>query len=295
MGQVWTQSNREPVSARTSGETPDFKGDGISRSIICLHGAESHSGWFGPFSRQALATGVWTNVFAEDRPGWRGDVRSTGSGFAWIQACLDRARSSKDARSEQPSKFDVLATSWGALAALAYFFNGPIEAWRQVESLHLVAPGIFPHYKLQRRILWRAVADSFTGGGIFSGRLPLTLLPSDFSEQQEIISWIASDTRRNSHVSFDFLKVTAAYQKIVRQQIIPGSLTLDSSNTRPAVFFHLPDEDPVIDLPRTEALLHRGGANVFRYPSRGHGLLLQHPELLAKAMTNHNSKSGAFP
>ncbi|NBQ54434.1 MAG: hypothetical protein EBU49_12775 [Proteobacteria bacterium] len=117
------------------------------------------------------------------------------------------------------------------------------------------------------------------------------MLPSDFSEQPEIISWIAADTLRNSHVSLDFLKVTAAFQKIVRQRIIPGSLASDSTNARPAVSFHVPSEDPVIDLPRTESLLHHSGADIFRYDSRRHGLLLQHPDLIAQAMANQKSKA----
>lgn len=295
LGQVWTQSNREPDSARTSGEMADVKGDGISRSIVCLHGAESHSGWFGPFARHALDTGVWEKVFATDREGWRGDVRSMESGFAWIEGCLDRARSKKEAGSENSSKIDVVATSWGALAALAFFFDGPAESWRQVESLHLVAPGIFPHKKLQRRILWRALVESFAGGGFISGRLPLTLLPSDFSEQPEIISWLTADTLRNGHVSLDFLKVTAGFQNIVRKRFIPGSLKPDPTDTRPEVSFHVPVEDPVIDLPRTDALLRQADANIIHYPSRRHGLLLQHPDLLARAIANQKSKSGGIP
>jgi len=299
LGQVWTQSNRESIPPGTFAGTTG----GISRHIVCLHGAESHSGWFGPFARHALATGVWEKVFATDREGWRGDVRSMDSGFSWIQACLERARSSGDAGSEplsridrrSDSKIDVVATSWGALAALAFFFDGPVESWRQVESLHLVAPGIFPHKKLQRRILWRTVADSFTGGGFISGRLPLTLVPSDFSEQPEIISWIAADALRNAHVSLDFLKVTAAFQKIVRNRVIPGSLVPDSTNARPIVSFHVPSEDPVIDLPRTKSLIQQSGADIIHYDSRRHGLLLQHPDLLAKAMACQKSKAGGIP
>ena len=272
LGQVWKLSN-----------SPQAAG-GSCRRMVCLHGAESHSGWFAPFARQALATGHWSEVIAKDRAGWRGDVPSMEAAFAWIGKSFDQARPNKLTTMGDASRVDVVATSWGALAALAFLFDGPREAWRNIDTLHLVAPGIFPHKRLQCRIFWRGVAESFFGGGFISGRVPLDLNPDDFAEEPEINSWIAADPLRNREVSWAFLRVTAALQRIVRKKIADGAVGQSAGSLGPAVFFHLPTKDPVIDLRRTTKLLCRGNAIIMQYPSRQHGLVLQHPELLSAAI-----------
>ena len=252
MGQVWTPSKNK-------------------RIIVCLHGAESHQGWFGPFSRHALATKIWSDVIAEDRSGWRGDVPSAEAAFTWIASGLKKAEL-------EDSQIDVVATSWGGLAALAYFLDGDLNRWNKIASLHLVGPSVFSHKKLVARILWRVCTDFLRGGGFLSGRIGLTLRPDDFSQQAPIIDWIAADPLRNREVSPRFLRVTSDFQNLVRK-----GLTLKVFAGK-RVYLHVPAEDPVIDLGKTEALMRRGGAQIIRYPSRRHGLVLDFPEFLVEAM-----------
>lgn len=252
MGQVWTPSKNK-------------------RIIVCLHGAESHQGWFGPFSRHALATKIWSEVIAEDRSGWRGDVPSAEAAFTWIASGLKKAEL-------EDSQIDVVATSWGGLAALAYFLDGDLKGWNKIASLHLVTPSVYSHKKFLARILWRACTDFLRGGGILSGRVGLTLTADDFSQQAPIIDWIAADPLRNREVSPRFLRVTSDFQNLVRKGLTPKVFAGKQ------VYLHVPAEDPVIDLGKTEALMLRGGAQIIHYPSRRHGLVLDHPEYLVEAM-----------
>lgn len=282
MARVWTQSASHP------GLPPG--NPGATRSIVCFHGAESHSGWFGPFALDALGAGHWSAVIARDRPGWRGDLRSREEAYAWIVGSLAEAR--RDQASGHG--IDVIATSWGALAVLACLIDCGSAGWENVKTIHLVAPAIFPDLGLQRLMLVGAIKDSIAGGGFLSGRLRTMLDPSHFSDCPDVRSRLAADPRRNTELSPAFWIVTAGMRRLVRQGASSYLLRSQLRDTGTRLFLHLAEQDSVIDLQRTEDFLTRAGAGLFRYPSRCHAILMQYPLDFARAMASCLSDEGAM-
>jgi hypothetical protein len=169
---------------------------------------------------------------------------------------------------------DVVATSWGGLAALASLCTDNAAPWASVGSLHLVAPGIFTSRGLLGRIASKALFDTLRGRGAFSGKFDLAIRPADFVASDELLAWVANDPARNQFVSARFLRTTAGLKKLVRERV-GVSLSIP-------VYLHLPESDPVINLGRTEEFLGPVVRQVFRYPSAVHALVLQHPELLSR-------------
>lgn len=169
---------------------------------------------------------------------------------------------------------DVVATSWGGLAALASILADKTAPWTSVDSLHLVAPGIFTSRNLIGRIAGRALLDTLRGRGFIAGKFDLALRPADFVDGEELQQWVATDPARNQHVSARFLLTTAALKRLVRNH-------LDAAPPVP-VYLHLPEFDPVINVGRTGEFLAPVVKRVFRYPSTAHALVLQHPDLLRR-------------
>ena len=179
---------------------------------------------------------------------------------------------------------DVIATSWGGLAVLACLVDDPSAGWEGVKTIHLVAPGIFPERNLQKLMFLGAFKDSLRGRGFLSGRLRTMLEPSDFSDNPDLCAWLAADFSRNTELSPAFWLVTARMRRLVRDAIMERRLQSRLRDAGIQLFLHLAQDDSIIDLPRTEALLNHAGAKIFRYPSRCHAIVMQYPGPCARAM-----------
>jgi pimeloyl-ACP methyl ester carboxylesterase len=249
----------------------------VLRRITCLHGAESHSRWFDSFAREARALGIWGDVLAPDRSGWRGDVASVDEAFLWVrQAIAPRRSFPANSSASGLSAHDVVAVSWGGLAALASLIADSDAMWSQVDTLHLVAPGIFTSSGVAGRMALGFLMDSLRGRGLLNGRIPLALHPADFVSSEALIRWVATDPARNLHVSVRFLMTTFAMKRMLKNKV-PEKL-------RARVYLHVPQRDPVINVVQTETSLASLVSGVFRYPSTVHALALEHPQLLSRNM-----------
>jgi L-alanine-DL-glutamate epimerase-like enolase superfamily enzyme/pimeloyl-ACP methyl ester carboxylesterase len=275
---VWTQSANHPAPPHVDAQA--------ARAIVCLHGAESHSEWFGPFALSALESGQWSDVIALDRPGWRGDLRARRDAWDWIARSLGGLG---ETRCHDP--VDLVATSWGALALLSFLIENPGHAWGRVKSIHLVAPGIFPARKLQRRMVSQAIKDSLSGRGFVSGRLRTMIEPADFSSDLGLCAWIAADAGRNTELSLGFWATTARMRRVVTRAIKSNRLQSILRDTGLRVFLHVAEFDDVIDLSRTTDLLGGAGVRVFRYPARSHAIAMQYPRRLVEAIMESREQS----
>jgi len=111
--------------------------------LVCLHGIESHSGWF-PETAAALSEHGY-QVYAPDRigsglsDGTRGDVSSWRVWLGHVRALIEVAQS------ENPgAPLFVAASCWGAKVGLELALSAP----EQIAGLALIAPALKPRVRL---------------------------------------------------------------------------------------------------------------------------------------------------
>lgn len=244
--------------------------------FFCLHGMESHSGWFNDLALQLNALG-WA-VTACDRPGW-GKSPGPAGHLASYRDVLARTGSLAQKVRGKFGSAHLVGMSWGGLAAL-YF--GLRCGW-MVDSLGLLAPGLATRESLP---LTQKVKTAYA---LFNGDLRATFesefSPAVFSDDRDIQEYIAADSHRLKKVSASFCLETVKMRAFIKQNAgkrkLPGALCLLAQNDR------------MIDSAAVEDICRRAGAAVEVVPDSTHVLALEKPEEVARRLSENAERAEA--
>ena len=168
------------------------------RTILYLHGIQSHGGWF-EWSASVLAESGRA-VILPDRRGSglnkeaRGDTPSADRWLADIDELADWA-----GREFAASRLGVVGVSWGGKLAAAW----ALRRQERVERLMLIAPGMFPAVDLGLLDKLR-VGGSLIVGGRRKVGIPLSD-PALFTENPAGRQFIANDPLKLLRVTARFL------------------------------------------------------------------------------------------
>ncbi len=185
------------------------------RTILYLHGIQSHGGWFA-WSASLLAE-YGAAVMLVDRRGSglneadRGDVPTAQR---WLADLDDLAES---ARREHGGPLDLVGVSWGGKLAVAWALARPTC----VRRLLLIAPGLFPRVDVGWRGRLRIAAALLTRP---TTRIEIPLSdPALFTDNPAGRAFIAGDPLRLTHATARFLYHSARLDRRLRRAR-PGSL-----------------------------------------------------------------------
>ncbi len=229
------------------------------RSLLYLHGIESHGSWFLPVAAGLARRGC--TCYLLDRRG-SGLNREPAAGDARSAAVLleDVRRFRSHAGLEAP----VLAgLSWGGKLALAAALDQP----RGVRALVLVTPGLVPRIALSLPQKLR-VALALVGAG--RARIELPIEPQMFTRDPRFLDYIRSDPRRLQRVTARFLLASRALDRRIRAHL---------HELAAPVLLLLAGEDRIVDNRRTRALLEQlppGRLSVRLYERASHSIQFDH-------------------
>lgn len=182
-------------------------------AVLYLHGIQSHGEWFeGSGSRLAEAGMA---VLMPDRRGSGRNERDRGHA-ASAERLLADAGEAADALLLRTGcrRIHVVGVSWGGKLALNLLRARP----REVASLALVAPGLFPvvgiptHEKV--RVVWSAVAGPLVGRRLFD--IPINE-PEMFTATPRWIEYLRGDPLRLRKVTADFLIASRRLDRFPRK------------------------------------------------------------------------------
>lgn len=179
-------------------------------AVLYLHGIQSHGRWFEGSAEHLAGKGY--SVLLPDRRGSgandvdRGDVVHRQR---WLDDCLDMCR---HLRSETGvDHVHVIGVSWGGKLGTAFAVRYP--TW--IQSLTLVAPGIFPKVDLPLREKLTVAAC-----GLFRPRRQIAIPlnePELFTDNEAKRAFIAGDQRRLTTVTARFLVQSSLLDAPVRR------------------------------------------------------------------------------
>jgi alpha-beta hydrolase superfamily lysophospholipase len=204
--------------------------------ILCLHGIQSHSGWYGKSSRYLAGAGY--RVIFPDRRGCGMNKEKRGSLNYWQDLLFDIEYILK--HFSCPMRIHLLAISWGAkLATMIAYSNYP---W--LDKLILITPGIIAQvgFNLIGKL---KIAGNFLfhGGNSF---FPIPIAQA---------SYFTNDKQYQEYIEHDNLMLRQATARFfVHNNIIDTKLAkLKTTCTVPA-FMLLARDDRIIDNTRTQRL-----------------------------------------
>ncbi len=243
------------------GETPAKTPAG--RTLLYLHGIESHGTWFLPAAHDLAARGVTTYLL---------DRRGSG---------LNRDVDAGDARDADELLADVAAfraslgdpslvltgLSWGGKLALAAALAEP----ERTQALVLVTPGLVPRVDLAMPSKLKLLTSLAFGG---RARIALPIEPEMFTTDPELLAFIRDDDWRLHDVTARFLMAGRALDRRVASGL-PGC-------TVPVLLF-LAGGDRIIDNAGTSELLQslpRGLLHRHDYDDATHSIQLEQRELM---------------
>lgn len=161
---------------------------GAMAPVLMLHGLQSHSGWFTGSARFIASLG--TTVYAIDRRGSgmsrepRGHCTDFRQMIDDVLAAVEHARARHDA-----ARVHILGHCFGAVPAAAFACTHPDKT----RSLVLATPGIFTRSDLAWPQKLRVLGAKAIGREV---RVPIPLIPSQFSELEEFVRFIREDPLR---------------------------------------------------------------------------------------------------
>lgn len=209
-------------------------------AVLYFHGIQSHGGWYeqsgGLLAEHGLA------VLMPDRRG-SGMNRQRRGHVESVERCLADARESLSTLLEKtgfPSAH-VVGLSWGGKLAVVLADSTP----RQVASLTLVAPGLFPRIDL-------TAAEKFrVGVAMVNDRRRLFDIPLNsphyFTANPERIRFLDNDACMLRQVSASFLLTSRRLDRRVRR--------FAQSSWRGGLHLMLAGRDKIIDNERTRTWL----------------------------------------
>jgi len=169
--------------------------------IVCLHGIQSHGGWYLASSAHFAARGY--EVFFLDRrgSGISGGQRGDTASFRVLFDDIDRFFDYANLDPNLP--VHLAGISWGGKLACCYV----AASSRKPASLALICPGIMPRTRLPfGRMLHIAAARLACPGQLFE--IPLSD-PWLFTQDPEKAGFIAADPLKNTHATARFMVESA--------------------------------------------------------------------------------------
>lgn len=231
--------------------------------LLCVHGIESHGGWFLPAALQLRARGCTTYLL--DRRG-SGLNRGVEPGHAASAAVLlEDVRLAREHLGNPP--LHLVGLSWGGKLATAVALAQPAN----VASLILVTPGLCAQVDLSvgQKL---AVAFDLLWGGTRHFDVPIT--PEMFTQDPQLLDFLRRDPLRLTRVTSRFLMATRCLDRTVRQHI---------TDLRVPVLLLLAEDDTIVDNDAVLRLLSRlapGQLQLWRYENAMHSVQLERTEAM---------------
>lgn len=235
-----------------------------STVVLCLHGIESHAGWFETFAHELCRLGV--DCASYDRSGSGARLLTQGGADSEDQILADLLQAISESRSAY-QRLIILGMSWGGLLAAFLLAKNPTISDHTV----LLAPGIFPARQFPTFSMLKAAAGLIINPSL---RIELPFKPEDFSADAEVSQWIEADRLRRTKVSARLLATTLAMQRQVRSTDYNGV----------PVDLWLPDEDAIIDTAKTLKFAAAHKIQIRTFKGRSHCLILECPGEIAAAV-----------
>lgn len=239
----------------------DCRSDAV---VLCLHGIESHSGWFENFA-VALA-GKRIDCVAFDRPG-NGSPAPQSDHNESIGAVETDLIKFYSRMRQQYKRVFIVGMSWGGLLAAYSLARRSINP----DLLVLLVPGIFSNAALPAADILMAVVGTLRGKTV---EVALPLRPQDFSDDAAIVAYIKNDRLRRTKASVQLLRATLTMQKFLQRA--------DFGAGKPE--FWLSETDRIIDRFATESYARSRGLLTHVFSNQGHCLILECPDRLATLM-----------
>jgi len=229
-------------------------------AVLYLHGIQSHGLWFEA-SAERLAEAGFVVLLPDRRGSGRNSVERghTPSARRLVQdaaECLDElhVRTGLD-------RFHVLGVSWGGKLALALYRHGPAR----VDSLTLVAPGLFPRVDLplgqKIKVGLSAIASSHSRFGI-----PLQE-PELFTANPQRQAFIRDDALALRQVTAGFL--------IASRRLDREAQAIAAEPSGPPLRLFVAGCDRIVDTARTKAFVRElawPDRQIIEYPEAHHTL-----------------------
>lgn len=210
-------------------------------AVLYFHGIQSHGGWYEA-SGNCLAERRLT-VLMPDRRGSGLNPERRGHADS-AEQCVDDAATALQILLDRTgfSAAHVVGVSWGGKLAVALASRCP----RQVGSLSLVAPGLFPRVDLTGAEKFR-VALSLMHGRERPFEIPINA-PRMFTTNPDRLRYLEADRLKLREVSAAFLLASRRLDRVVRK--------FRHSDWAGPVHLILAGRDQIVDNARTRAWFH---------------------------------------
>ncbi|MEQ9406678.1 MAG: alpha/beta fold hydrolase [Fuerstiella sp.] len=203
-------------------------GNNIRGVVICLHGIQSHSGWYH-YSSARMATAGYA-VYFPDRRGSGLNGWQRGHADHGLRLLNDVAQIVRLARRETPAlPVILLGLSWGGKLAAAFAVRHP----DRLDGLVLLYPGLIPFLRpnpLQRLQLWFA-----RNHDVRHRLIPIPLNDASlFTDDPKWQNFIDNDPLTLRSVTSGFLNAGLDLDRILRQpqQRMPPTLLMLAGQDR---------------------------------------------------------------
>jgi acylglycerol lipase len=186
--------------------------EGIRGVVICLHGIQSHSGWYQYSSQQLAAAGF--EVYFTDRRGSGLNGRQRGHADHGQRLLHDVRQLARLVRQQHPGEsITLLGVSWGGKIAAAFAATFP----ELIDRLALLYPGLEPKI---RPNWWQKLQLSFARSHDIRHQNVLLPLndPKLFTDVAEHQRFIDDDPLALHAVTSGFLNAGRDLDKILRAQ-----------------------------------------------------------------------------
>jgi len=242
--------------------------------VICLHGIQSHAGWY-EHSCQRLAHAGYTVSFLDRRGSGQNDV-SRGDTPSFRRLVDDVAEYLQQLRTpnSEPRTF-LVAISWGGKLAVALQKRHP----GLTDGIALLCPGFCPRVKPTWKERWAILRARLTA----PGRLcPIPLSdPELFTATPRWLQFLREDPLALHQATARFL---------VESVRLDGYVRWARRHVRVPVLLQLAEKDRIIDNARTLTFVERFGTEkkeVITYPGAHHTLEFEpEPDRFIEDMLN---------
>ena len=230
--------------------------------ILCLHGIESHSGWFETFASETSAAGV--DCLSYDRVG---NGSNLNTHLQSVPSMLADLKSVTEGLRRQYQHIIVLGMSWGGLLAAYALQQGSMSSRYSI----LLVPGLFSLKSLPLKHLLQMAPKL-----IFSSRrdIPIPIEINDFSAVQKVRNMIREDALRRKGAPAHLLYETQKMRTRVRATKLPKEI----------VEVWLAEQDEIIDNNKLQIYLENQGVHFHIFKGHGHALIFECPEKLSRMM-----------
>jgi alpha-beta hydrolase superfamily lysophospholipase len=232
--------------------------------VVCLHGIQSHGGWYGYSCRRLSESGYLVSFLDRRGSGLNDEARGDAPGFRRLLD--DVAEFLSHERGQVPSRrMFLLAISWGGKLAVALERSHP----GLVDGLVLLCPGFFPRVRPSLRERLRIAWSFLTAPGRM---FPIPLGdPELFTASPDWQEFLRKDPRALHEATARFLVHSVRLDRYVR-----GSPRF----VRIPVLLMLAGQDRIIDNIRTRRFVETFATTdqQYRYDVEAHHTLEFEPQ-----------------